>query len=158
MLPEGIQDISYRKVAARKVTQELLKECASLFRTNYGVWGKGGYRPGHPVSLPPTKLKTDFLFKDDCFLVVAKDHEADILIGHAFAVRFPVPELGGYAVWITQLVVHSAYRNKEVATHLVTLALSKQDVCAGLVSSHPYAVRALERATKQRSSVDFVKE
>ena len=48
---------------------------------------------------------------------------------------------------MTQLVVRKDVRTKGIATELFAKVLTKDDVAWGLVSSHPYAVRALERAT-----------
>jgi hypothetical protein len=56
----------------------------------------------------------------------------------------------GKVSWITQLVVHSDYRQRGVAKKLCRLAWAVDHYyAAGLVTSHPYAVRALERATQR---------
>ena len=75
----------------------------------------------------------------------------DEIIGHAFATTFNYPNYGN-VTWITQLVVSSSYRRNGIATRLCRLAWatkepSAEDFACGLVTSHPHAVRALERAT-----------
>lgn len=56
----------------------------------------------------------------------------------------------GKVSWITQLVVHSDYRHRGVAKKLCRMAWAvEQCYAVGLVTSHPYAVRALERATQR---------
>jgi GNAT superfamily N-acetyltransferase len=101
-------------------------------------------------------LRRTFLTVDGTFLVVAIDEDANVLAGHAFARRFPVTEgLRGNALWITQLVVESTYRNRGIGAHLISTALDSRDVCVGLVTSHPYAVRALEKACRRAVSIEF---
>jgi len=114
-------------------------------------------------------LRRALLAEDGTFLVIAMDEDTNTLAGHAFARRFPVsalegaelPKSGnrvpleGFALWITQLVVNKNYRRRGVAAHLISTALDGKDICAGLVTSHPYAVRALENACRKACNVDF---
>ena len=99
-------------------------------------------------------LRTQLLFDEArCFLATAKTVD-QTLVGHAFAVRFPYPPLGGGEVvcWVTQLVVDAAFRSRGVATGLCRALLKLPDpfdqpfFACGIASSHPHAVRALERA------------
>lgn len=81
----------------------------------------------------------------------------DEVIGHAIGVKFHCESLGGNVSWITQLVVNSKYRNQSIGCRLCQLACDNQDVIAcGLASCHPYAVKAVERATKSLVDVDKV--
>lgn len=56
----------------------------------------------------------------------------------------------GYAVWITQLVVREDMRNRGLATELIAKAWTKDVLAWGLMTSHPYSIRALERATQRK--------
>lgn len=155
LFSEGSEIFSYRKIAHSRVTSEQLSQCSILFSKQYGIWGRQGPRPGLPVTMKATTLRKTFLNDDGAFLVLAIDEESDTLAGHAFARRFSVPSLGGNVLWITQLVVNTVYRNCGVGTHLISNALDHRDLCAGLVTSHPYAVRALERACRKTVSAHF---
>ena len=53
-------------------------------------------------------------------------------------------------MWVTQLVVKEEYRHQGIATQLVTRSWTKDVISGGLVSSNPYAVRALERASQRK--------
>ena len=53
------------------------------------------------------------------------------------------------AVWITQLVVHKDMRSKGLATEILSKSWTRDNIAWGLVSSHPHAVRALERAVQR---------
>jgi len=57
-----------------------------------------------------------------------------------------VPWKDGFACWIIQLVVASPVRRQGIATKLCQMASDSNDAAVGLVSSHPYTIRALERA------------
>lgn len=61
-------------------------------------------------------------------------------------------------VWITQLVVHSGHRGKGVAQRLCSLSWEPHSDAWGLVSSHPYAIRALETATARFCDPALIKE
>jgi hypothetical protein len=80
-----------------------------------------------------------------------------VLLRHAFArmtvlFAFVCNSQQGEVSWITQLVVHLDWRKRGIAKQLCRLACGTRNhyfVC-GLVSSHPYAARALEGATMRR--------
>ena len=60
---------------------------------------------------------------------------------------------------MTQLVVHSEFRNKGIAKKLLsTLYQDKNNYAWGLVTNSPYAVRALESVTNRRCSPSALKE
>lgn len=111
-------------------------------------------QPFLPAMLPSgclvvTKLREQLLFDDDtCFLVTATLHNE--LVGHAFGCQFwyPSGQSRHRVTWITQLVVSSVHRGKGIGSQLCCHSWATgSDFACGLVTSHPYAVRALERAT-----------
>jgi hypothetical protein len=54
----------------------------------------------------------------------------------------------GHVVWVTHFVVHEEHRRKGIAGRMCNLAWDHDEPFAcGLVTSHPYAVRALEKGT-----------
>jgi hypothetical protein len=68
-----------------------------------------------------------------------------ILVGYAYQCRFPFH--AGFGSWITQLVVHSEFRHRGIAKKLISMAWDEKCVAWGIVTSHPFAVRALEKIT-----------
>jgi hypothetical protein len=71
------------------------------------------------------------------------------VVSYAFLV-WGETQLGGLTSWVTQLVVHEDYRNRKVATRLLHAAWGLSDQFAwGLATANPYAVRALEAATRR---------
>lgn len=67
-----------------------------------------------------------------------------VLAGNAFACRW---EYAGYQVcWITQLVIHSEYRERRLATTLLSNLIDSNDDAFGIISSHPAACKALAKA------------
>jgi hypothetical protein len=148
--------VVYTIIPNRAVTSDLLKKCAELFSNHYGIWSdKGEHKafipvfPGSRVKMGPSRLKKDYLFNDRCGLVTAQ--VGDILIGHVFFTMFYMLPHCEYEVrWVTQLVVHSNYRRQKVAQNLLLHSLGTQAQIFGLVTSHPHAVRALERAMRYK--------
>jgi hypothetical protein len=65
----------------------------------------------------------------------------------------------GLVSWVTQLVVHPAYRNMGVGRRLCRIAWGAgRFFAAGLVTSHPFAVKALERATERDCNRSLIEE
>jgi Acetyltransferase (GNAT) family len=137
--------VTYSTIPAREVSAKQLKECANLFSENYGVWAPGAPGAGKRVRLSESRLEECLLNKDiiDCCRLVTAKVDG-VLVGHAFSIRFPF--LDQTATWITQLVVDRDYRRMKIASKLCSDSNASRDGPFGLVTSHPYAVRALERA------------
>lgn len=68
----------------------------------------------------------------------------DVLAGNAFASRWSYA--GRQVCWITQLVVHSEYRERRLATALLSSLIDSDDDAFGIMSSHPAACKALALA------------
>ncbi|XP_024527922.1 uncharacterized protein LOC9636095 [Selaginella moellendorffii] len=142
---------------ASTLSDELAAQCAKLFSTSYGVWGRGAPpdRVGKRAKMSVTWMRREIFFDDRCFVSLALLENK--VIGQAFCRRFWYEPLQGDVVWIIQLVVNPFFRHQGVATKLIKRALDgPSDVAAGLVSSHPYAIRALESATNTRVDPSFL--
>jgi SAM-dependent methyltransferase len=87
-------------------------------------------------------------------LVAAFD--ADALVGYAVILRFDAAD-GRRVAWIAQLVVHPTYRRSRIATTIMFSAwqFSSFDVW-GVITANPYAVRALETATRRPCRSDVI--
>lgn len=129
---------------------DLLEECATLYSNHYGVWSAQVPPPSRPltrVRLSVERLR-EWFDSDDSRLAYARSG-AD-LVGYAIAVQMKVPRCG-IVSWVTQLVVHEEYRQRNVAKTLLFSVWGMSDHYAwGLVTVNPYAVRALEKATRRR--------
>jgi 2-polyprenyl-3-methyl-5-hydroxy-6-metoxy-1,4-benzoquinol methylase/GNAT superfamily N-acetyltransferase len=149
MRPENlsIDEIAFYKVS--KIEQHsVLEECADLYSHHYGVWGKGSKNEGTNIRLSAKKL-LEWLPSDEADIYVARFHEN--LIGYAIAVRANIYNLGTIS-WVTQFVVHTDYRNLDIGTYLLRHIWGmSNDYAWGVVTSNPYAIRALEKATRRRS-------
>ena len=66
------------------------------------------------------------------------------LIGNAFAYHWNID--GQPICWITQLVVHSAYREQGIATKMLSLLCQPDVTVYGIMSSHAHACMAAIRA------------
>jgi hypothetical protein len=154
-LEDWREKVIYTIIPNEAVTDANLQECAELFSNHYGKWSnKKEYKdlvpsPGKHVKMKSSKLKSDYLFNNRCGLVTAKVDQ--YLIGHAFFTIFYIlPDSQFEIRWVTQLVVHTDCRHHKVAQNLLLHSLGTQAQGYGLVTSHPHAVRALERAVRQK--------
>jgi 2-polyprenyl-3-methyl-5-hydroxy-6-metoxy-1,4-benzoquinol methylase/GNAT superfamily N-acetyltransferase len=129
------------------VQPDKLAEFAKLYSEHYGVWGESGKRPGETIGLSPGKLREDFL-RPDTWIYYAKF--LNQVVGYAIAARANISGYGKVA-WVTQLVVHEDHRRQDVAKTLLFSIWRFTNLFAwGLLSANPYAVRALEKATRRR--------
>jgi 2-polyprenyl-3-methyl-5-hydroxy-6-metoxy-1,4-benzoquinol methylase/GNAT superfamily N-acetyltransferase len=124
----------------------VVSEMSELYSNHYGTWGPGGYRPGQPIRLPSDQIRR-WLVADS--LVVWAEAFGK-MIGYAIAIHAPLAGHGPVA-WITQLVVHRDHRQVDVGKRLLFTIWKFTDYFAwGILSANPYAVRALEKATRRR--------
>jgi hypothetical protein len=140
------------------VSDDDLKECSQLFSQHYGVWGSQmNEKYQKRVSLSANMMRSQYLFSNDCALVVAKSNHK--IIGQAFFIRFWNDKLNGWVVWITQLVVHSQFRRLGIGKGLCNSSWNPStDIAVGLVSANPFAVKALESATSSHVTEKTVRQ
>lgn len=135
-----------------EISAELISEMSKLYSNHYGRWGLRGRRPGELIRLGPVQIQK-WLTPNSIVVWVTAFHH---LIGYAIAIHAQVPERGTVA-WITQLVVHEEHRHVDVGKRLLFSAWTFSDYFAwGLLSANPYAVRALEKATRRRCQPSLI--
>lgn len=102
---------------------------------------------GSRVRLNVSRLKAQCLPEGSrsSYVRVAVD---GILAGNAFACRW---QYGDRQVcWITQLVVHRGYRERNLATAMLLALQNSNDDIFGIMSSHPAACKALAKAAGRK--------
>jgi 2-polyprenyl-3-methyl-5-hydroxy-6-metoxy-1,4-benzoquinol methylase len=78
------------------------------------------------------------------------------VIGYAIAVQAKLSGRGTVS-WVTQLVVHESHRQEDVGkTFLFSIWRFTDHFAWGLLSANPYAIRALEKATRRRCDPDRI--
>jgi 2-polyprenyl-3-methyl-5-hydroxy-6-metoxy-1,4-benzoquinol methylase len=126
---------------------EYAEELAEFYSRHYGRWGNGSGREGQPVRSTPTMIQ-ELLKSGDSRVALARFNNE--LVGYAIALQTRVPHYGMVS-WVTQLVVHNDHRRNNVGKTLLFTIWGFSDHKAwGLISANPYAVRALEKATRRR--------
>jgi 2-polyprenyl-3-methyl-5-hydroxy-6-metoxy-1,4-benzoquinol methylase len=86
---------------------------------------------------------------DDDYAWLSCSYADDVLVGYCVAVDTEVVERGRVA-WVSQLVVHTSFRNAKIGTKLLYSIWQFSDCYAwGLATASPYAIRALETATRR---------
>lgn len=146
-------EISYSYLFKEQVTDALIEECRALFDAHYGVWSANHPKwPSQRVRLPHALIRR-YVDLPGGRAAIARD--GDRLIGYAFATRFMTEH--GIVSWVTQLVVHTDYQNRKVGTRLINAIWAFSDDFAwGLVSANPFAIRALEKATRRRCDPELI--
>ena len=133
----------------------VLPECAKLYSEHYGIWGTSASekKKGKNVSLSIEMLNGWFL-NDMTNLYVARSKGK--IIGYAIALRGNLPN-HGIVSWVTQFVVHTEYRHNGIGSHLLRHIWGmSNDYAWGLITANPYAVRALEKATRRICAPTYI--
>ncbi|TKW54850.1 hypothetical protein CTA1_3965 [Colletotrichum tanaceti] len=127
-----------------QVTDAMMKDATRLFSENYGVWGDKGFgKPGSRVKMSPERLRAQCLPEGSKTAYVSITIDG-VLAGNVFACRWE--HAGRQVCWVTQLVVHSDYRERRLATTLLLTLIDDDDDAFGIMSSHPAACKALAKA------------
>ncbi|WP_333804907.1 GNAT family N-acetyltransferase [Sulfurospirillum sp.] len=132
----------------------LLHEMSILYSENYGLWGETARNPFTRIKLSKERLSL-WTSKNNTYIATARCE--DQLIGYAIATVASTnkkePDNKSKIIsWVTQLVVHEKYREQGIAKNLLLSFWGLSNYYAwGILSSNPYAVKALESATKRVS-------
>src|SRR5260221_6938728 len=143
------QALHFQRIAARDVSSTLLRECSELFSTHYGKWAADHPKHqlrGKPIRLPPERI-SDYIMADGW---IATARTTDLgLVGYAIAAW--IRHGSGTISWVTQLVVHTDFRQQMIGSRLLDSIWGQSDHFAwGIASASPFAIRALEKATRRR--------
>lgn len=135
---------------------DLFDEMAELYSNHYGEWSSvSPYKPGEKIRLSATRIK-QWASSDDTKIAIAS--HGDKIIGYAIALQSKIPKYGVVS-WVTQFVIHIDHRNKGVGKALLfSIWGFSNHFSWGLVTANPYAVRALEKATRRRCSSQRIKK
>ena len=136
----------------------LSNEMSQLYSNHYGIWGKTSKNVGRRIKLSSKQIEK-WLQNDNSYVATAR--EDNNLIGYAIAIKKSKNKTNNNSIisWVTQLVVHSNYRHRKIGkTLLFSFWGFSNDYAWGIMSSNPYAIRALEKATTRRVRPRLVKE
>lgn len=147
--------ISYEWIPSNWVDINLKTECAILYSNHYGKWSTcSPIRPGDDIRLSCERI-SQWLSNESSSIYLARNDKN--LVGYAIAIRLKIPQYGVIS-WVTQLVVHEEFRKRNIAKNLLFSIWGLSDHFAwGIVSANPYAIRALEKATRRRCDPQRIK-
>ncbi len=149
-------DIEYQ-LESELLNRALIDEMSELYSNHYGLWGKTSEKYGKRISLSPSYIRK-WIKDENTHIATARD--SDTLIGYAIAVQSykNKTEKKNAISWITQLVVHQDYRQHGIGKELLFSFWGFSNYYAwGIMSSNPYAIRALEKATYRRVKPTIIK-
>ena len=136
----------------------LSQEMSELYSNHYGFWGKTSEKSGQRIKLSRRNIEK-WLKNPNSYVATARK-ESGGLIGYAVAIKKSKNKTNNDKIisWITQLVVHSNYRRRKIGkTLLFSFWGFSDDYAWGIMSSNPYAIRALEKATIRRVNPKMIK-
>jgi len=134
------------------IDESLVDQCAELFSAEYGTWSTQGPRPGKPIQMSSERVRAH-LQSEDAWIACA--YASETLVGYCTALRFATKH--GPVAWITQIVVAENHRRAGVATQMMYSMWQFSDCFAwGLVTANPFAVRALETATRRSCRASMI--
>jgi len=146
---DDVEEIAFTRVLAEQASDDLLEECAALYNSYYGRWGANHpdkKLAGCPIRLSGARMR-EYLSGKMSWVAIARLNEE--LIGYAFVLV--LPHGNSRVTWVTQFVVHGNHQNQLVGSRLLNSIWGFSNHFAwGLASANPYAVRALEKATRRR--------
>ena len=148
-------NIQYENMNTQKLTDDMLKECASLFSTNYGNYSESSeIRPGEEVRMSAAYYKKNYCLPD-FYVALARDERK--IVGQAFYIRKKYNDIG-VMTWVVQLVVDKNYRRMGVASTLLRSIWGFSDDYAwGLATANPCTVKTLESATFRTCNTRVIK-
>lgn len=128
------------------LTPEELSQCSELFSQNYGKYsGKGDKQKGQQIKMGPKLYQS--MYGSNPHMFVSLCYENKTLLGQAFFLRKEIPNKG-ICTWVTQLVVHSQYRNRKIGSRLLHSAWGFSNYYAwGLATANAITIKTLESAT-----------
>ena len=145
------------QIESHMENRDLLEEMSSLYSAHYGFWGETADHPGERIQLSAKRLYQWIQSEDSYIATARKGHQ---LIGYSIAIKKSKNKTNNnYIVsWVTQLVVHKDFRQQGIGkTLLFSFWGFSNDYAWGIMSSNPYAVRALEKATYRRVQPNIMK-
>jgi 2-polyprenyl-3-methyl-5-hydroxy-6-metoxy-1,4-benzoquinol methylase/GNAT superfamily N-acetyltransferase len=146
------------KLESELYNADLFKEMSNLYSNHYGFWGKTSENFGKRIKLSPSHIRK---WTKDANSYIATARDDDKLIGYAIAIQAykNKVENTNRISWITQLVVHQDYRQHGIGKELLFSFWGFSTYYAwGIMSSNPYAIRALEKATYRRVEPAIIKK
>lgn len=136
----------------------LIDELVSLYSNHYGKWSSNSPDPsmkGKRIRLSAEKLK-QWLNNDIAEVWIVR-HNVE-LVGYAVVLRGKSGSKEKI-IWVTQFVIHENHRNKGVGKALLFRVWGFSSFFAwGLLTANPYAIRALEKATRRRCEPSRIKK
>ena len=139
------------------MNKSLINEMSELYSNHYGLWGKTSKNYGKRISLSESFIRK-WITNENTYIATARNKNK--LVGYAIAIQSYKnrTESKNAISWITQLVVHQDYRQHGIGKELLFSFWGFSNHYAwGIMSSNPYAIRALEKATYRRVQPSIIK-
>ena len=110
MTEKCMDDLKYFWLPGRLVLDELLEEFAQLYSEHYGRWSpQAPSKQGEHIKLSRNRLR-EWLCEDSAVYYATGRGQ---VVGYAIAIRKLIKKYGVIS-WVTQLVVHKDFRNREI--------------------------------------------
>ena len=145
----------YKTIKCSNLSSEDIDKCSELFSKHYGKYsGMDNHNKNDRIKLNPSFYNR---LKENEDMYVSLCLKNDELLGHAFFLRKKIKDKG-YCSWITQLVVHSFYRNRKIGSKLLQSAWGfSNDYAWGIATTNPVTIKTLESVTYRDVNISDMK-
>lgn len=152
--------LSYERIVTKDISETTMQECAKLFNANYGVWGPDGPKPGASIKMSAKRIVLNCLpHPINSGIAIAIDANTRKIVAYAAFSNSEYRE-DQMISWITQLVVSTTHRGLRLSENLIKIACQfdvARKYAYGLVSYHPFAIKAFESAIGQKCDIAWIK-
>ncbi|MBP5734288.1 MAG: GNAT family N-acetyltransferase [Candidatus Methanomethylophilaceae archaeon] len=148
-------EISYYSKPTQELSPEELEQCSNLYSNHYGY-----YSADDPKGRAKTHIRMSSKFYKRSYVApgyrVAMAKCNGDVIGQAFYIREKLEE--GIFTWVLQLVVHTDYRRRGIASRLLHSIWGFSNDCAwGLATTNPCTIKALESTTLRHATLSEIR-
>lgn len=153
-----VYPVSFITKRCTDLTDKDFELCSRLFSNHYGYYNGGAPSPkaGKRIRMSGRMFRSFYQGRNNAFVAMA--FVRDRLIGHAFYISEDVGGRGR-CTWVTQLVVHRAFRKRTIAARLLQSAWGfSDDLAWGLATVNPMTIKVLERATFRKVELDHIRQ
>lgn len=148
-----VMEYNYITRSCTDLSDSIWEQCSILFSEHYGKYsGEGREKKGQRIKMGISMYKR--FYGNNPNMYVSLCYKGETLLGHAFFLRKEIEDKG-WCSWVTQLVVNSQYRKRNIGSRLLQSAWGFSDYYAwGLATANAITLKTLESVTWREIQIE----